>query len=279
MPASPTDPPPLAGGSAAADWAESGAMALTGPPEGPPALAPGAPASALAGALADFERLTRMRTGAVTPGPAGNRPAGGAGRPGRPLPARAPFRRRRLPRAARGRRLAGPVPRPPRRHHPPPRPHRRRPPRHRPSPRIHPTLCRRRSGPRLARGDPDGDAWRALSAWLAGPRARPGSRAGPAARPARGPDPARPGPRPAAAGPVLTRRPARAVAPRRTAGRRPDLAVGGPAVRPPARPGRRARGEGGEPRPAGRRPGRYPRVLRPAARRPPVGGAGLRLAR
>jgi hypothetical protein len=64
MPASP-DPPPLSGGSAAADWAESGAMALTGPAEGPPALAPGAPASALAGALADFERLTRIRTGAV----------------------------------------------------------------------------------------------------------------------------------------------------------------------------------------------------------------------
>lgn len=31
----------------AVDWASSGAMALTGPPEGPPALSPGAPASAL----------------------------------------------------------------------------------------------------------------------------------------------------------------------------------------------------------------------------------------
>jgi hypothetical protein len=40
-------------------------MALTGPAEGPPALAPGAPASALAGALADFGRLTQLRTGAV----------------------------------------------------------------------------------------------------------------------------------------------------------------------------------------------------------------------
>jgi CoA transferase family III len=75
MPASLPDPASRSGesaatslsrGSAAADWAESGAMALTGPAEGPPALAPGAPASALAGALADFERLTRMRTGAVT---------------------------------------------------------------------------------------------------------------------------------------------------------------------------------------------------------------------
>src|SRR5690242_12160560 len=43
----------------AADWAASGAMALTGPAEGPPALAPGAPASALAGALTVFELLTR----------------------------------------------------------------------------------------------------------------------------------------------------------------------------------------------------------------------------
>lgn len=47
--------------SAAADWARSGAMALTGPADGPPALAPGAPASALAGALAVFDLLTRAR--------------------------------------------------------------------------------------------------------------------------------------------------------------------------------------------------------------------------
>jgi hypothetical protein len=40
-------------------------MALTGPAGGPPALAPGAPASALAGALAAFELLTRARTGAT----------------------------------------------------------------------------------------------------------------------------------------------------------------------------------------------------------------------
>jgi CoA-transferase family III len=40
-------------------------MALTGPAAGPPALAPGAPASALAGALADFGRLTRARIGEV----------------------------------------------------------------------------------------------------------------------------------------------------------------------------------------------------------------------
>jgi hypothetical protein len=45
--------------SAAADWAGSGAMALTGPADGPPALAPGAPASALAGALGVFDLLTR----------------------------------------------------------------------------------------------------------------------------------------------------------------------------------------------------------------------------
>src|SRR5512135_1962140 len=57
---------PVPAGSAAADWAGSGAMALTGPAGGPPALAPGAPASALAGALAVFELLTRARTGATT---------------------------------------------------------------------------------------------------------------------------------------------------------------------------------------------------------------------
>src|SRR5260370_30975304 len=45
--------------SAAADWAGSGAMALTGPADGPPALAPGAPASALAAALPAFDLLTR----------------------------------------------------------------------------------------------------------------------------------------------------------------------------------------------------------------------------
>jgi hypothetical protein len=47
--------------SPAADWAKSGAMALTGPADGPPALAPGAPASALAGALAVFDLLTQAR--------------------------------------------------------------------------------------------------------------------------------------------------------------------------------------------------------------------------
>jgi crotonobetainyl-CoA:carnitine CoA-transferase CaiB-like acyl-CoA transferase len=46
---------------AAADWAWSGAMALTGPPDGPPALSPGAPASALSGALAVFELLSNCR--------------------------------------------------------------------------------------------------------------------------------------------------------------------------------------------------------------------------
>src|SRR6266702_6773412 len=60
-----SSPPPP--GSASADWAESGAMALTGPAEGPPALAPGAPASALAGALAVFGLLTRVRTGSDEP--------------------------------------------------------------------------------------------------------------------------------------------------------------------------------------------------------------------
>jgi CoA transferase family III len=59
------DAEPVAAGSAAADWAGSGAMALTGPAGGPPALAPGAPASALAGALAVFELLTCLRTGAT----------------------------------------------------------------------------------------------------------------------------------------------------------------------------------------------------------------------
>jgi hypothetical protein len=59
------DAEPVAAGSAAADWAGSGAMALTGPAGGPPALAPGAPASALAGALAVFGLLTRARTGAT----------------------------------------------------------------------------------------------------------------------------------------------------------------------------------------------------------------------
>jgi crotonobetainyl-CoA:carnitine CoA-transferase CaiB-like acyl-CoA transferase len=100
MPASPPDPAPLTGqpftltgpapaldyarhlleslgaaviaqpsdsGSASADWADSGAMALTGPAEGPPAPAPGAPASALAGTLAAFDLLTRVRTGAAVP--------------------------------------------------------------------------------------------------------------------------------------------------------------------------------------------------------------------
>ena len=66
------DAKPVAAESAIADWAGSGAMALTGPAGGPPALAPGAPASALAGALAVFDLLTRARTGATAldlPGP------------------------------------------------------------------------------------------------------------------------------------------------------------------------------------------------------------------
>ncbi len=58
---------PSTPGSAVAAWAKSGAMALTGPAEGPPALAPGAPASALAAALAVFDKLTRSRTGAPVP--------------------------------------------------------------------------------------------------------------------------------------------------------------------------------------------------------------------
>src|SRR5947207_10926381 len=55
---------PVSRGPASADWARAGAMALTGPAERPPALAPGAPPSALAGALGVFELLTRARTGA-----------------------------------------------------------------------------------------------------------------------------------------------------------------------------------------------------------------------
>ncbi|WP_229758465.1 CoA transferase [Peterkaempfera bronchialis] len=41
------------------DWAASGAMALTGRPDGPPLPAPGAPASAARGALLAFEALLR----------------------------------------------------------------------------------------------------------------------------------------------------------------------------------------------------------------------------
>lgn len=49
------------GGSALADWAASGAMALTGRPGGPPLAAPGAPASAVRGALAAFAALSGAR--------------------------------------------------------------------------------------------------------------------------------------------------------------------------------------------------------------------------
>src|SRR4051794_21341036 len=47
-----------AGDSAAHDWARSGAMALTGRADGPPLSAPGAPASAMRGALLVLEALT-----------------------------------------------------------------------------------------------------------------------------------------------------------------------------------------------------------------------------
>ncbi|GAB3715676.1 CoA transferase [Nocardiopsis nanhaiensis] len=50
--------------SALRDWADSGAMALSGPREGPPVAAPGCPASAFRAALALFSLLTEMRTGA-----------------------------------------------------------------------------------------------------------------------------------------------------------------------------------------------------------------------
>src|SRR5260370_6699464 len=107
--------------SAAADWARSGAMALTGPADGPPALAPGAPASALAGALAVFDLLTRAGArgdedalrlpGVRLLGPRllGERAA--LAEKAGPL-----VRRRCLPCPARGGRLARPVARPAGRH-------------------------------------------------------------------------------------------------------------------------------------------------------------------
>ncbi|MCR9094947.1 MAG: CoA transferase [bacterium] len=54
----PTDPKPLGSASAAADWAASGAMALSGPRDGPPRLAPGAVASAALGAGALLEAMS-----------------------------------------------------------------------------------------------------------------------------------------------------------------------------------------------------------------------------
>src|SRR4051794_18798039 len=47
--------------SANEDWARSGAMTLTGRADRPPLLAPGAPASAVRGALLAFEALTAAR--------------------------------------------------------------------------------------------------------------------------------------------------------------------------------------------------------------------------
>jgi hypothetical protein len=52
--------------SAARDWAESGAMDLTGYRDGPPLVSPGAPASAVRGSLAVFEACT----GVPSPGAA-----------------------------------------------------------------------------------------------------------------------------------------------------------------------------------------------------------------
>src|SRR4051812_11975385 len=46
------------GGSSMSDWASSGAMALTGRADGPPLAAPGAPASAIRGALLVLAALT-----------------------------------------------------------------------------------------------------------------------------------------------------------------------------------------------------------------------------
>jgi hypothetical protein len=51
------------------DWARSGAMMLTGHADGPPLLAPGAPASALRGALLVFDALTSLRGLASKPLP------------------------------------------------------------------------------------------------------------------------------------------------------------------------------------------------------------------
>lgn len=50
----------------ATDWAESGAMELTGMPDGAPLLAPGEPASAARGATLAIELLTALIPGAVT---------------------------------------------------------------------------------------------------------------------------------------------------------------------------------------------------------------------
>ncbi|HSY14867.1 MAG TPA: CoA transferase [Jatrophihabitantaceae bacterium] len=54
----------VSGATAAADWARSGAMALTGRADGPPVLAPGAPASAVDGALAVLELCRGVRSAA-----------------------------------------------------------------------------------------------------------------------------------------------------------------------------------------------------------------------
>src|ERR1700710_886687 len=49
--------------SALAEWAASGAMALTGRPDGPPLDAPGRPATQLREGLDGFARLVEARTG------------------------------------------------------------------------------------------------------------------------------------------------------------------------------------------------------------------------
>src|SRR5512142_2471340 len=198
------DAEPAATASAAADWAGSGAMALTGPAQGPPALAPGAPASALAGALAVFELLTRARTGATAldlPGTGllGERAALAGFARRAPRSVGGAFRALRAADGWLGLSLARPD-----------------------DVALLPALTGG-DGILLARDDPPHaaeaeDVWRALSAWLA----------------------------------------------------RREL---GPVVAQAHLLGLSA-----APVPAGRRPGWSPGVLRPAARGPPVGGAGLRRA-
>ena len=60
---------PQPGGGANDDWARSGAMTLTGRADGPPLLAPGAPASAVRGALLVFDALCSLRGAVCAPLP------------------------------------------------------------------------------------------------------------------------------------------------------------------------------------------------------------------
>lgn len=73
------DAPPVGAGVAArhetADWAESGAMALTGEPDGPPLVAPGAPATAARGAALAIQALTSAMSSAMSSARSSTMPA------------------------------------------------------------------------------------------------------------------------------------------------------------------------------------------------------------